>query len=507
MEWKNPLLIMAAGITGAILACSVDNLQAGPGDEQPLAPATGQMDTPTHYSPTASFAPLVEALQPAVVNVFVSESVEMPSMGMNGMPDEIFKHFFGPFGMPDQPQERGGANPWNVPETYERQGQGSGFIISADGYILTNNHVVENADEVKVKLTDDRELQATVVGTDDRTDVALIKVESDDPLPFVKLGVSSDLRVGDWVVAIGNPFGLSHTVTAGIVSAKGRIIGAGPYDDFIQTDASINLGNSGGPLFDTSGEVVGINTAIVAAGHGIAFAVPIDMVTGMLDELKSTGRVARGWIGVALQPLDEDLAAALGADATTGAIVGEVYPDTPGAKAGLQRGDVVVAVDGVAVEDTDSLVRTVGNHKPGDTLKLSVIRDGKNKSIKVTLSERPSEDNLSQGRFRVHDEDEAAGGDNTAQTTLEALGLHLESAPVTTARKNRLPSEVVVASVKDGSPADGKLRRGDFILEVNRTPISSLDDVNRALKHAGDVVLFLVENDGVQRFVAVRGSD
>ena len=287
---------------------------------------------------------------------------------------EFFSPFFG-----QSPQQQ------SPPEFRVQTGQGSGFLISPDGYLLTNHHVVANADTVKVRLSNDEEYEGKVVGTDSRIDIALIKIDATKDLPYVAYGKSDQMKVGDWVVAIGNPFGLSHTVTAGIVSAKGRVIGAGPYDDFIQTDASINPGNSGGPLFNLEGQVIGINTAINAAGQGIGFAVPMDMVAPFLDDLKADGEISRGWLGVSVQDIGDDLAAGLGIKPGAGVLLSEVHSDEPGDKAGLQPGDVVQKIDGDAIVDSKALIRNIGLHRAGDSVRINLLRDGREKTINVKL--------------------------------------------------------------------------------------------------------------------------
>ncbi len=476
--------LLMAGAVGAVLACAAENLRA----ESP-APPSSQVELPADFNPARSFAPLVEALQPAVVNVYVKQKVQVNNQAMN---QDIWRHFFGA--------------PFELPKQFEREGQGSGFIISSDGYVLTNNHVVEDADEVQVKLTDDTELEARVVGTDSRTDVALIKIQADHDLPFVALGVSRDLKVGDWVVAIGNPFGLAHTVTAGIVSAKGRSIGAGPYDDFIQTDASINPGNSGGPLFDITGKVVGINTAIIQHGQGIGFAVPIDMVTSILDELKTTGQVARGWIGVGLQELDEDLATALGVQGREGAVVREVYPDTPAQKAGLQAGDIITELDGQPIPDNETLIRAVGDKKPGEKGRLTLIRKGRKKNLSITLAERPDESLLGRGIYQAEPESGGRSGEPDL-STLARLGIQVQVARGLGMERGGSASGLVVTEVDEESPAEGKLRKGDVILEVNRVRVQTVDDLEKALSHSQSPILVLLERDGLQRFEAIPLED
>ncbi|HCH62364.1 MAG: endopeptidase [Deltaproteobacteria bacterium] len=324
--------------------------------------------SPTTYNPSVSLAPLVDELGPAVVHIKVAQTVDT---------SDIPRHM----------------RPFIDPEQLEgfrmRQGEGTGFFISADGYLLTNDHVVSGADEVTVTLLDERTLPARVVGTDPNTDIALVKVDTDAELPFVQLGSSGEARVGDRVVAIGNPFGLSHTVTEGILSAKGRVIGAGPYDDFLQTDASINPGNSGGPLFNLRGEVIGINTAINPRGQGIGFSVPIDQVQPLVEDLKDDGKVSRGWVGVSLDSLAD----------RRGTVVRGVFPGTPAADAGLEAGDIIVALDGKTIGDSASLVREIGMHPPGHQVVLNVRRGEQAMDVAVKLGERPERDQL-EGRRR-----------------------------------------------------------------------------------------------------------
>ena len=321
-----------------------------------------------NYNPARSLAPLVEKMGPAVVNLAVST-------GPSEVDPKALEYY-----------RRFGISP------RQAESQGSGFLISADGYILTNHHVIENASSIVVRMADEREFEGRVIGSDPRIDVGLVKITSSERLPFVSLGESDSLRVGDWVVAIGNPFGLSHTVTQGIVSAKGRSIGAGPYDDFIQTDASINPGNSGGPLFDLSGRVIGINTAVSAVGQGIGFAVPSDMVLEVLEDLKTQGRVDRGWIGVALRDLSPSQMNSLGVpSAQTGVVLSEVYPRSPAAQAGARAGDVVVRIDGNPVLDSGELVRLIGSKRAGQDVRVRVLRNGQSRTLTITLAARPDE--------------------------------------------------------------------------------------------------------------------
>lgn len=320
-----------------------------------------------------SFAPLVKKETHVVVNISTRQVVKVRQQSPFG-DDEFFRRFFGEL----------------PPRVQVRQSLGSGFIISEDGYILTNNHVVDKATDIKVTLHDGRIFEAKTIGKAPEVDIALIKIDAKG-LPAARLGDSDELEVGDWVVAIGNPFGLAHTVTAGIVSAKGRVVGIGPYDDLIQTDAAINPGNSGGPLFNTRGEVVGINTVIIAQGQNLGFAVPITMVKDILPSIKSKGRPDVGWLGVSAQALNADLAAALGLPEPVGALVTGVTKGGPADKAGLKRGDVIVELDGKKILEPDELPRMVAFGKIGKTITLKVLRQGTPMEIKATAELKPEQ--------------------------------------------------------------------------------------------------------------------
>ena len=328
-----------------------------------------------------TLAPLVEEVKPAVVNIGTTQAPRQPRRGFRApfRGQEPFEDFFERFFGGPMPQE-----------SRPQQSLGSGFIIDKEGYILTNNHVLENAGTITVKLANEKEYEAKVVGRDPRTDLALIKINARGDLPVVRLGDSESLRVGDWVIAIGNPFGLGQTVTAGIVSAKGRVIGQGPYDDFIQTDAAINPGNSGGPLFDTKGEVVGINTAIFSQSGGnigIGFAVPINMAKGLVPQLKAKGRVSRGWLGVSIGPVTDEAAKELKLKDKRGALVMDVVERSPADRAGFQQGDVIVSYDGKDVPGPADLPRLVASTPIGKEVSLRVIREGRSLDIKVTIRE------------------------------------------------------------------------------------------------------------------------
>lgn len=449
-------------------------------DVAPPAPAQ-----PLTYDPRVSLAPLVDRLGPAVVGITVSREVAAGGMDLRDVPAP-FREFFG------------------IPDGYEsperdrkrvRTGQGSGFLISEDGYVLTNNHVVDDADTVTVQLADEREFEARVVGTDPGTDVALVKIDDVDDLPTVQLGSSEALRVGDWAVAIGNPFGLEHTVTAGIISGKGRVIGAGPYDQFLQTDASINPGNSGGPLFNLDGEVIGINTAIV--GQGIGFSVPIDMVKGMLDDLKQDGAVARGWIGVGLRDLDGELAGRLGLEEdTVGVVFTQVYPGTPAAKAGVKPGDVLVTLDGEPVDETTAVVRAIGSHRPGEKVSMGLLRDGKRKTLRVELGRRPDEGALRSGTWSGPE----ASPDSDGVDPGAALGVSLAD-PSSMGLRGK--DGLVVVQVDRGGPSADRLRAGDRIIEATGRSVRDQADLAAALAEAEGAVLLVVERRGAQVLVDV----
>jgi len=326
-----------------------------------------------------SFVDLAEQSRPAVVYIEVTKRIHLNNRSSSPFlrRNDPFRDFFERFGVPEQDRLQ--------------KGQGSGFIISDDGYIITNNHVVSSAKTIKIKLLDKRSFDAEVIGNDPKTDLALIKIKDPKKLPVLPLGDSDALQVGEWVMAIGNPFGLSHTVTAGIVSAKGRNIGAGNYDDFIQTDASINPGNSGGPLINISGEVVGINTLINASGQGIGFAIPINLAKGVLDQLKDAGHVTRGWLGVLIQNVTPEIASSLELDHAEGALISEVFEDSPADDAGLKPGDVIVKFMGHDVEEHDDLPIIVADTKVGSKADVLIIRDGKRKTLTVHIAEMPDD--------------------------------------------------------------------------------------------------------------------
>lgn len=437
-----------------------------------------------------SFADLVEILKPSVVNISTTSVVKQRGFGQGqrrspfGGPNDPFQDFFDRF-FQGQPQQE-----------FQRQGLGSGFIISEDGYVVTNNHVVERATDISVILENGEKYAAKVVGKDPKTDLAVIKFEPKGKLQAVKYGDSERLRIGDWVIAIGNPFGLGYTVTAGIVSAKGRSLGLGAYDDFIQTDASLNPGNSGGPLFNLKGEVVGVNTAIVAQGQGIGFAIPINMAHFVIEQLKEGGKVVRGWLGVYVQKLTPELATSLGLDEEEGALVSDVTPGSPAEKAGIKRGDVIVEYDGRKIDDITDLTTLAAVTSPGTEVSIKLLQDGKQKNIKVKLDEFPD------------DEAQAAATEDAE----DSLGLTVRPLDPQLARRFNLDTDtgVVIVDVGRRSPAlEAGLRPGDVIVELNKKEIKSLQDYTSALAgvKSGGTALFLVKRGNNTIYTAVRIGD
>jgi len=438
---------------------------------------TGQQLAGASKSPSAprmipdNFSALAEQVGPAVVNIQVEktagETGMRPQFRGNPFGDERFKEFFGG---QQQPERKQG-------------GLGTGFIIDKTGLIITNNHVVEDADTIKVKLKDEREFDAKVVGRDPQTDLALIKVDAKGELPVARLGRSAELKVGEWVLAVGSPFGLEQTVTAGIVSAKGRAIGSGPYDDFIQTDASINPGNSGGPLVNLNGEVVGINTAIIAQGQGIGFAIPIDMATKIVVQLKDNGEVTRGWLGVNIQDLKGELADYYGAKGGEGVLVTEVVPGNPAEKAGIKAKDIITAVDGEKVRTSRELTAKAATLPVGETTKITVVRDGKERTVDVKVAKRPVTV-ADAGKPPVEKEGEYG---------LQVTDLTPEMAR--SLKTNREAGVVVVGVRPDSKAAKAGLQQGDLILEVDRQNVSSTGELKQLLAQhtGGDGIALLVQ--------------
>ncbi|MDQ0315136.1 Do family serine endopeptidase [Amorphus orientalis] len=438
------------------------------------------------------FADIVERVSPAVVSIRVKTEARPSLSGFQGMPEgSPFEHFFKQFedqfgGGGGMPQDRRSNRGFSM-------GQGSGFIVSADGYVVTNNHVVDSANEVTVVMNDGETYDATVIGTDDKTDLALVKITGDHSFPFVTF-TGGDVRVGDWVVAVGNPFGLGGSVTAGIVSARGREIGAGPYDDFIQIDAPINKGNSGGPTFNLAGEVVGVNTAIYSPSGGsvgIGFAIPAAIAVQVIEDLKDDGTVTRGWLGVQIQPITPDIADSLGLEELDGALVAQPQDDSPAAKAGIEAGDAILAVDGETVENPRDLARTIAGKSPGSTVALTVWRNGAEEEVQVELG------TLSAGSQANASSDLAPGTDLSLGMRLApAQDLGLEEQGV-----------AVVEIDPESQAAEKGLKVGDVILNAGGVDVSSPADIQKSVEVAegeGRKAVLLRVRSGEQiRFVAL----
>jgi serine protease Do len=436
------------------------------------------------------FADIVEKVKPAVISVRVRMGPQSSSLSGDDNPfgpGSPLEEFFRRFGRPD-----GGPNSRSPNRRNQVTGQGSGFFISADGFAVTNNHVVDRAANVEVVTDDGRSLEAKVVGTDPRTDLALLKLNGNGPFPYVRLAESSP-RVGDWVVAVGNPFGLGGTVTAGIVSARGRDIGNGPYDDFIQIDAPVNRGNSGGPTFNLDGEVIGVNTAIFSPSGGsvgIAFAIPAETVKSVVTSLRDTGTVSRGWIGVQIQPVTQPLADNLGLAKAEGALISEAQSDGPAAKVGLKSGDVITQVNGKPIRDARDLARRIGAEKPGVAIKLTVVTDRKERVVEMTPGEFPNQPQV-------------ARLERGPASTNELPRLGLTLAPAQDGQG------VAVRDIDpDGPAAEAGLRVGDVILDVNGKAIAKPADVREILQagrgERNGTILMRVKTGDNSRYVAIR---
>ena len=442
---------------------------------QAQAPAAATPANPVLVQGLPDFSPLVDLVGPSVVNIRTTEKIRSRG-GVAGVPgmDENMMEFFRRFGLPvpEMPRQPGQTMPDDGEGEERPSGVGSGFILSSDGYIMTNAHVIDGASEVIVTLPDQREFKAKVVGADKRTDVAVVKIEAKG-LPAVKIGDVSRLRVGEWVMAIGSPFGLESTVTAGIVSAKQR--DTGDYLPFIQTDVAINPGNSGGPLINMRGEVVGINSQIYSRSGGfmgISFAIPMDEAIRVSDQLRATGKVTRGRIGVQIGPVDKDVAESIGLGKATGALVSAVESDSPAAKAGLQPGDVIVQFDGKAIDKVSDLPRLVGSTKPGNNSSVTVFRRGKELRLPITIAEVPSDDvQVAQ-----------AGSEGNATPKMQAQSLGLGVAELTAAQKKSLGIDAGVrVTVAEGPAARAGLREGDVILALANVEVSNLKTFEQAL--------------------------
>jgi len=431
---------------------------------------------------TPDFVKLAKKLKPTVVNISTSKTVgvqkrQHPYAGPGDPFQEYFDKFF-----------QGQQHP------YKQKNLGSGFIISEDGYIITNNHVISGADEIKVKLSDGREFRGEIKGRDEKFDIALVKIDAKGSLPVAPLGDSDKMEVGEWVMAIGNPFGLAQTVTVGIVSAQGRVIGSGPYDDYIQTDASINPGNSGGPLFNTNGEVIGINTAILAGGQGIGFAIPVNMAKAIISQLKEHGRVTRGWLGVSVQKVTPDLAKSFGLEAERGALVAEVMSDSPAEKSGIKGGDIVLEYDGHQIREMSDLPRLVAATPVGKKVKVLVQRDGHEQSIPVTIEKMKE------------------GDDEDVALTSDRLGVKVVDLTAEKAQQLRIQGDhrgVVVTEVQPESLADrGGILEGDVIREINGVRVANVRDYGKAISSLkkGGYLKVLLRRGESSLFVALRAE-
>jgi serine protease Do len=479
--------VAGLGVAGAAIGPNALH-QAGP-PTYAAANAAESMQRPT------GFADLVAKVKPAVISVRVKvdAGAEMMSDELPFPPNSQMQRFFHYFGMPEGETPDGHSRPHNQFVT----GQGSGFFISADGYAVTNNHVVDKAKAVEITTDDGKTYDAKVMGTDPRTDLALIKVDGRNDFPYVKFADTTP-RIGDWVVAVGNPFGLGGTVTAGIVSARGRDIGSGPYDDFIQIDAPVNKGNSGGPTFDMEGNVIGVNTAIFSPSGGsvgIAFDIPAEAAKLVVAQLKDKGSVSRGWLGVQIQPVTADMAEGLGLKGSDGALVAEPQPDSPAAKVGILSGDVVTAVNGHTVKDAHDLAKQIASMSPGATVKLTIWRKGEQKSFALTLGELPK----SKEAHATNSDSDATGAG------LPKLGMTV--APAGEVAGSGSEGVVVTEVDPDGVASEHGLKSGDVILEVGGSKVATPEDMRKALgeaqKNGKHAVLMRVKSDNTTKFVAI----
>jgi len=439
------------------------------------------------------FVELAKKLNPTVVNIRTAKTIKPKQRQFNRRQNPFGNNFFDDFFnryFDEMPQQR----------PRKEQSLGTGFIISKDGYLLTNNHVVNGADEVVVKLSDGRELKAEIKGVDEKVDLALLKLNDKDPLPFAELGDSDTLEVGEWVMAIGNPFGLSHTVTAGIVSAKGRVIGSGPYDDYIQTDASINPGNSGGPLFSAQGKVIGINTAIIAGGGGgIGFAIPVSMAKNVVSQLRDSGKVTRGYLGVRFQPLTKELATSFGLESDKGALIANVEKDTPAEKAGLQAGDVILEFDGKPVNEGNELPRYVAATPVDKKVRLIIFRNGGKQEITLTVG-------------RLKDGKDTPSDASSTEKTNDKIGISVEDLTKEHAERFgiRETKGVLIGSVKPGSAAEeAGVSSGSIIIEINGKHPQNVSEFNAVAKiiKTGDIIRLLLRRpDGSIHYVAMKAE-
>ena len=479
MEKRKGLKItfITAVLAAAILGIGYSMSTSMKAPQVAVTSVTSQVEVPMV---PANFSDLAEKVRPGVVNIQVVKKVQNVGFAFPNSPGDPFGEN-SPFGRFFQD---------NPSADQKQEGVGSGFVISEEGFILTNNHVVDGAEQIKVKLANGNEYDAKVVGRDSKTDIALVKIDGVKDLHVLPLGNSADLKVGSWVVAIGSPFGLEQTVTQGIVSGKGRVIGSGPYDDFIQTDASINPGNSGGPLVNMKGEVIGINTAINASGQGIGFAIPIDMAKSIIPQLEQKGSVTRGWLGVGIQQMTPALEKSFGLKDKEGALVSDVFKGGPAEKAGIERGDVITQFDGKDIAESRDLSRIVASTPVGKMVNVKLMRDG-------TAIERT----VKVGEMEKKEETAQMPSHNTLGITVQELTPEI-------ARDLGLKREtgVVVTRVEPGSSADDSgIQTGDVIQEVNRKPVKDVEDFIQKIDQAKsqDNVLLLIQRGQNSLFAAV----
>jgi len=475
-----------------------DEAQAAANDNKPLA--APESNARKEQVMPETFADLVDQVSPAVVNITTTATVSTPLAGGPQLPEgSPFSDLFREFGFPGFPQ--GGPEGQGPSEEQRSNALGSGFVVSAEGLIVTNNHVIDGADEIEIEFFSGKTLPAKVIGKDDKTDIAVLKVESDKPLPFVRFGDSDKARVGDWVLALGNPLGQGFSASTGIVSARNRAL-SGTYDDFIQTDAAINRGNSGGPLFNMDGEVIGVNTAILSPNGGsigIGFSMASNVVSKVVDQLEEFGETRRGWLGVKIQPVTEDIAESLGLAEAKGAMVTDV-PTGPALDAGMKAGDVITSFGGSNIKDPRDLVRRVADAPVGKAVDVTVQRDGKPVDLQITL-----------GRREI-----AEGGDSTdskkqSENPSDIMGMSVVPLTPSLAGELGVASDskgLVVQSVEpEGAAADKGLSRGDIITEAGQRPVTSLDDLKARISEAKDAgrksLLLMVRREGEPRFVAL----
>lgn len=491
------LTLAGAFLAPAVLASFILGLVAANllscGSRPAIAQAGGARPAVNAQTGESPFVAVADAVIPTVVYISAEKTVKLSARqpGSGGQLDEFFRRFF-----PDMPE---------IPLEQQRNALGSGVIVDPKGYIVTNNHVVAGFDRIVVKLSDGKEFTSKhvkVVGRDEKTDLAVIKVETDRPLPAISFGRVEDIKVGDWAIAVGSAFGLQSTVTVGVISAKGRSgipLPEGPsYQDFIQTDASINPGNSGGPLVNIRGELIGINSAIrspVGANVGIGFAVPVDMVKSVTDQLREHGKVVRGFLGIRPQPITEAIRKAKRLESTKGVLVSEVIKNQPAERAGIEAGDVILKVNGVEMESVERFRMAIAEFAPGTSVTLTLVRDGKTLTKKVTLAEMPGEEQAS-----VQEEDKPGA----------RLGIQVRALTESERQEAKVEGGILVESVESGSAAaDAGLQRGDIILEVGDKKVSSVAEFNRAVKALGkgEAALLRVQRGGVKLYVAVEPAE